>query len=1019
MRQSKKSVLFLLALAWTAVAPAAAYAQASIAGTVKDASGAVLPGVTVEAASPALIEKTRSVVTDGAGQYKIVDLRPGAYVVNFTLPGFNTVRRDGIELTGSFTASVNIDMKVGAVEETVTVTGEAPTVDVQGVAKQRVLGHDVLDTIPNGRNEFTMAVLVPGVVVASSLGGKQDVGGAMGDVMQNLVIHGSHADQQRLTIDGLSTASAEGSGQFTAWTPNFNAMQEMQLNVGAVSAEQQVSGVWMNMIPKDGGNTYKGSFFGTAVTGAWQGNNYTQDLKDRGLGSPDALKKSTDVSGAAGGPILRDKIWMFFAGRRTENENYVGGVFANLNVNNPNAWTYSPDLNNPGIFDLKTWDANGRITWQATPRNKFAVWYDTSGFCRCVGVLAGASPENIGSREYPFQRLTTGNWSAPVTGRLLLEAGVSNRGEKWRDTDPPQLNPSVFDTLPAGTIPGLTQVHLIGVLEQSNNTSYRSVTKATHTGYTLGLTTQVRASASYVTGSHAFKTGFQVAHVSRDIWQSADANNNLINYRFNNGTPNQITEYAKPYDEQQTIKADLGIYAQDKWTVKRMTANLGLRFDYFNDYFPAQTVGPGPLTPNRNISFPETPWVSWKDLSPRLGVAYDVRGDGRTALKASINRYVLATGLQGTFGQGSNPVQLLASTVTRQWNDTNKDFVPNCDLTNPLANGECGVMSDKNFGNATKTTAIDPSIVTGWGKRAYDWEFSAGVQQQVLPRVSVDFSFYRRWYGNFFVTDNLAVTPADFTQFSIVAPVDPRLPGGGGYTVGQLYDLNLNKAGQVNNLVTSAANYGDQIEHWNGFDLSVNARLPQGILLQGGLSTGKALSDNCAVMSLLPELAPVPTGAAGTAISGAATTNGGLTYCHQDSGWVTQVKLIGSYTIPKIKLQTSAAYQGLPGQQLAANFTATNAIVAPSLQRSLSGGSNVVVDLYSPGQVYGERLNQVDLRFAKVLPFRSSKTALNLDVYNLLNSSAVLVQNTSYAAYLTPQQILQARFVKFSVQFDF
>jgi hypothetical protein len=369
----------------------------------------------------------------------------------------------------------------------------------------------------------------------------------------------------------------------------------------------------------------------------------------------------------------------------------------------------------------------------------------------------------------------------------------------------------------------------------------------------------------------------------------------------------------------------------------------------------------------------------------------------------------------------------MANTITRAWTDTtygvgdprSGNFIPDCDLTNPQLNGECGKASDVNFGNTTKTTAIDPSITTGWGKRAYDWEFSAGVQQQVLPRVSVEATYFRRWYGNFFVTDNLAVAPSDFTQFSIPAPVDNRLPGGGGYTVGQLYDLNTNKVGQINNFVTSASHYGDQIEHWNGFDYSVNARLRQGLIIQGGLSTGKSVLDNCAVMSQLIEIAPVPTGASGTAVTGAATTNGGVTYCHQDSGFLTQAKVVGTYTIPKVQLQTSVAYQSLPGQLLAANYTATNAIVFPSLGRNLSSGSNVVVDLYSPGSQYGERMNQVDFRVAKVLRFGTTRTTLNLDVYNLTNSSAVLVQNTSYDAYLTPQQILQARFAKFSVQFDF
>ena len=155
----------LFALAWMVIIPSAVYAQGSIAGIVKDTSGAVLPGVTVEASSPALIEKTRAVVTDGTGQYKIVDLRPGTYSVTFTLPGFAVVKRDGIELTGAFTATVNADMKVGAVEETVTVTGETPIVDIQNTLKERSLAHDVIDAIPTGRLAQNLAVLLPGVTI--------------------------------------------------------------------------------------------------------------------------------------------------------------------------------------------------------------------------------------------------------------------------------------------------------------------------------------------------------------------------------------------------------------------------------------------------------------------------------------------------------------------------------------------------------------------------------------------------------------------------------------------------------------------------------------------------------------------------------------------------------------------------------------------------------------------------------------------------------------------------------------
>jgi hypothetical protein len=186
----------LLLLIGLVLVPAAARAQGSIAGVVKDASGAVLPGVTVEAASPALIEKTRSVVTDGTGQYKIVDLRPGPYTVTFTLSGFSTFKRDGIELTGSFTATVNADLRVGQLAETITVTGESPIVDVQNATQQRVLTKDVLDTIPSGRSPTSFAILVPGMT------GTNDIGGSNNLNLTSLSVHGGRNISQRVMIDG-------------------------------------------------------------------------------------------------------------------------------------------------------------------------------------------------------------------------------------------------------------------------------------------------------------------------------------------------------------------------------------------------------------------------------------------------------------------------------------------------------------------------------------------------------------------------------------------------------------------------------------------------------------------------------------------------------------------------------------------------------------------------------------------------------------------------------------------------
>jgi hypothetical protein len=419
--------------------------------------------------------------------------------------------------------------------------------------------------------------------------------------------------------------------------------------------------------------------------------------------------------------------------------------------------------------------------------------------------------------------------------------------------------------------------------------------------------------------------------------------------------------------------------------------------------------------------------VAWKDFTPRLGVVYDVFGNGKTAVKASLNKYVLAYGLQGLFGDGSNPVNLTTTSVTRSWTDNGagggiaKDFVPQCDLTNAAKNGECDKMSSTTFGQSIPSASVDPAILHGWGSRGYNWEFSAGVQHEIIPRVSVDAAYFRRWYGNFIAIDNLNTAPSDYSSFSIKAPNDPALPGGGGYTVSGLSDISSGKFSSVNNYYTFAGNYGEMTEHWNGMDFGVNSRLGRGIILSGGLSTGRTVIDNCAVLAQAPE-ALTGTAATGTTTTVTlATTPVALPYCHSNSGFVTQGRFAASYLIPGIDVQASMNYQNLPGPAIQANYVATNAEAKQSLNRDLSGGAtNVTVNLVAPGQMYGERVNQLDFRFSKVIRFNQSRTSLNFDVFNMLNSSAVLTQNNSYTGpWQTPLSILQARFIKLGVQFDF
>ena len=260
------------ALVWTllclALAPAAAYAQASITGIVKDTSGAVLPGVTVELASPALIEKVRTTVTDGSGAYQIIQLLPGTYTATFTLPGFNTTKRDGIELSGAFVATVNAELRVGELAETITVTGETALVDVRSANVQRVVGKEIVDAVPTGRLGINLAALQPGMMLGAAGGvgvantnalNSQDVGGTAGDTFTDLSIHGGKPAEQRQTIGGVSAATTIRFGESLSSSPSFTAMQEMSVNTSGADASMAAGGVQINYVPRDGGNYLQGA----------------------------------------------------------------------------------------------------------------------------------------------------------------------------------------------------------------------------------------------------------------------------------------------------------------------------------------------------------------------------------------------------------------------------------------------------------------------------------------------------------------------------------------------------------------------------------------------------------------------------------------------------------------------------------------------------------------------------------------------------------------------------------------
>jgi hypothetical protein len=865
--------------------------------------------------------------------------------------------------------------------------------------RERVVDHAVIDAIPASPTPYHMAALVPGVTTSSANGGAyQDVGNSQaGSGSNTLTIHGRRPDSLRVTYNGIHVGTLQ-AGTNAGHVTNIQAFQEVTIDTAAVSAELSTGGIRINLIPREGGNTFRGVLFATSTSEGMQGNNFSADLRARGLRSPDKVKRIWDVNPGIGGPIRKDRVWFYATARHNGAETYVAEAFSNLTAGNPNVWTYAPDLNSRPFNSTWQKDAQVRLTWQATPKNKLAGSFDQLYQCTCpTSISASTAPESAQpwAKFRPKYQVYV-DWTAPATNRLLFEAVAFRQYEQVARI-------------------GQSASQLNAVTEQSTGRTYRAIA-VPGAGNPFNQNWAYRASASYVTGSHSVKVGVINIFGRQDTrLYNVDS---PVSYRFNNGVPNQITLQLTPYFIHSNLDADFGLYAQDKWTIGRLTVSGGIRYDYLGTSYPDQQVGPVPLAPTLNFTIPATDGLGWKDMTPKSGLAYDLFGNGKTALKATLNKYVQGQALSnGIFGQPMNPISRLVTNTTRSWTDANRDFVPNCDLTNPAANGECGAMANASFGRQRQTTVYDPAVTTGWGHRNYNWEFTTTVQHEVLPRVSAEVGYFRRWYGNLVVTDNRAVSASDYTQFSITAPVDPRLPNGGGYTVSGVYDLSPNKVGQVDNVLTFSENYGSQIEHWDGIDLTVNARLRDGLLVLGGLSSGRLLTDNCEVVARVPE-ALFGTTDLLRVTSGNAWQP--AQWCRQAEPMLTHVKLLGTYTIPKADVVVSATYQGIPGREVVANYVATSTAVAPALGRNLSGNAaNITVNIVEPKTMYGDRLHQLDLRFGKVLRLGRTRTTVNLDIYNALNADTVLTENSNFATWRRPTSILLARFAKVGFQVDF
>ncbi|MQA28737.1 MAG: TonB-dependent receptor [Luteitalea sp.] len=1009
--------------------PVSAQEASGIAGVARDPSGAVLPGVTVEAASPVLIEKVRTAITDGEGRYNIIDLRPGVYTVTFSLPGFSTVRREGVELSAGFTATVNGDLRVGSLEETITVSGAAPLVDTQNVRKQIVANRELLDALPTSTKHVnTLVTLTPGFTGVTDVGGRY--------AAEPGSYHGKRGI--KVYFDGMGVENSDGNSSYQI---NAAVVEEMVLQTSGVSAEINADGPVMNVVPKEGGNIFRFIANGLYTDHHLESDNLTDELRARGLVNPNTTVKIFDEAASLGGAIKKDKLWFFGAIRTWGMARQFAGVTWNKTQNElltpPGAAIevvkLTPWIDRPLDRLSSRWEWYdtylGRLTWQATPKHKFNLLSDNQTACNCGSVTSASLQEVSNGYRFEPNRFLQGTYSSPLTGRLLLEAGVGASVSQW--------NHFWQTGVQAGTA-SITDVGL-------GRTYGAAATYRAHPGY--GDRYMVRGSMTYVTGSHTFKIGVQREHLVSDIFLHANGTN--VQYTFRNEVPISILQRTTPYLTLERTD-DLGLYAQDQWRFNKFTFNYGLRFDYVNGHVPAQEI---PAVPDDKFfdRFPgvplSNPWVgerrfdrvngvpSWRDLNPRVGVSYDVFGNGRTAVKTSLGRYVAKTNVD--VAKLLNPIATSVNSASRAWTDGNQNYVPDCDLGSLAANGECGAISDQNFGKSNPNAVQwSDEVREGWGVRDYNWEFGTEIQHELSRGLSLTGGYYFNTGGYFRntdsaqrVTNNLAVGPEDFDSFCITAPLDPRLPGGGGYPICGLSNVKPEKFGQAQTLVEAVSNFGEDIRRNHFFGVGLNARLAKGIRVGGGVDAGRSVKDQCFVVDSPGLTTFVPGAVFGAGYNNASfgpqttTTIDGKQTCRIVTPIKAQlqIKLNGSVPLPK-GFAVSGVFQDGSGMPIEAVYAAPTADVVASLGRNLAGGARTInVPLIAPQSLYEGRIRRLDLRLTKHFQLSSRlHIQVNLDAYNALNSSAVQSINQTFgASWLTPTAILDPRILQFSGQLNF
>ena len=1053
MRTCKCWGVVMLAFCTLLAVPHAALGQATgaIAGSVQDSTGGALPGVTVDIASPALIEQVRTAFTDGSGNYRVTALPAGVYSVTFSLAGFSQVRRDGIELSAGFTAPVDTELAVGSIEETVTVTGAAPIVDVQTATSQAVLRNDVLDALPSGQRDLTqVASLTLGVTPSTR--NRNDVGGDRAEASTGLSVHGSRGDDARVSWDGHNANVFFGGGGGQQRTYKFNtvAVAEQVIDTSGNSVRSETGGANINMVPREGGNQFSLYGIGNFTHENLASGAVPDNLVARGSSDDQkSMRKVWEYGLGIGGPIMQDRVWFYQANRIWGSQSFAANNFFNKATN---FYTYVDDLDRPAYQDIWARDFGGRVTWQAAEKHKLAFTLHYQESCSCwQGIGATSAPDATFSFDYSPHYLSQGSWTFPATNTLLMQAGVAylHQGVQFRSFG--GLDVPGVRRITSVNHPGKGTYIWGGTFNFAFNDNGERQDSSTITYY---------ASTSYITGSLDLEFGVD------GQWGIFNQRGNVpaggYDYLFVGAVPLQLNQYAGPFASDGRINK-VGSYVQAQYTFDRLTLNASMRLDHHDIRALPIDIPAGPFIGAR--SFDEVTNIpNYNDISPRLGVAYDLFGDGKTAIKGSWGRYLV--GLGGGPLTGLSPGNAVVTSGSRLWFDNpngaagnfnfftgvtgDADFEPDCDLTNFAANGECGPITTPGFGQPRVAFSWHPSAREGWGVREFNYQWSASVQHEVRPGFGVTVGYYHTEFHNGQIAVNTALSASDFDSFCVAAPTDPRLGSAEQVCSFDRTLASLPIAPQVVWYRTKDAAVpglnGERKDEYDGVEISMNLRFGDGGLVMGGVSIGRQLRDDCFANDF-----PQITGIVAQAGAGGASTIGvpagaprgtvgvrDLQHCSNEaqplwSSIGSHIKLQAVYPLP-YDFVISGTYKHLPGIPINGAVLYGNNLIAPSLGRNLSAcgtvtgpcGQQATVVVTVPGELYDERLNQVDLRLQRRFPVGATRLSAVFELYNVFNSRSPQQNAETWGAapdspntsFLRPSILLGGRLVKFGAQVD-